>query len=127
MIIALSVLIFFLTIATIALIRRVTRLEQSRQYRVTRIYNQEGKEVMNRWTEQLDTGHWVTITTDVINHKVLYAEHTRTDENTNFVGRENCIRADHKYNRSTVWGEYYERPLPQKRLSSKFRQRGART
>jgi len=59
---------------------------------------------MNRWTEQLDAGHWVTITTDVIKHKVLYAEHTRTDENTNLVGRENCMRADHMYNRSMVWG-----------------------
>jgi hypothetical protein len=108
--IALSALLLILLYAVIFLLQRVERLEKSRQYRLTRIYNKKGQEVMNRWTDQINSGHWVTITTDVLNHDVLYAEHTRTDENTNTVGRENCIREDHEYNRSAVWGEHYKGP-----------------
>ncbi len=108
--IVLAVIVVLLLLSVMLLVDRVERLEKSRQYRVTRIYNKEGKEVMNRWTDQINSGHWVTITTDLINHDVLYAEHSRTDENTNAVGRENCIREDHEYNRSAVWGEHYQGP-----------------
>lgn len=100
-------LLFF---AVLMLADRITRLERSRDNRLTRIYNQDGQEVKNRWTDGITSGHWVTITTDLVNHDVLYAEHTRTDENTNAIGRENCIREEHEYNRSAVWGEHYKGP-----------------
>ena len=108
--IVLCALVLMLLYAIIFLVQRVERLEGSRRYRLTRIYNKEGQEVMNRWTDQISSGHWVTITTDVVNHDVLYAEHTRTDENTNSLGRENCIREEHEYNRSAVWGQHYNGP-----------------
>lgn len=108
--IGLAVLITLLFCVVKMLADRIERLEKSRQYRLTRIYNKDGQEVMNRWTDQIDSGHWVTITTDTINHDVLYAEHTRTDENTSNLGRENCTREEHEYNRSAVWGEHYKGP-----------------
>ena len=127
MTIVLSVSVAFLMSAAFLLIGRVERLEKSRQNRLTRIYNKEGQEVMNRWTDQLDSGHWVTITTDVINHEVLYAEHTMTDENTNSGGRATCIREEHEYNRSAVWGDHYKRPVFRRRPSLKSRLRSIRT
>lgn len=108
--IVLSALVLMLLYAIISLVQRVDRLDGSRKYRVTRTYNKEGQEVMNRWTDQISPGHWVTITTNTLNHEVLYAEHTRTDENTNSVGRENCIREEHEYNRLEVWGGHYKGP-----------------
>lgn len=116
--IVLTALVLMLLYSVIFLVQRVERLEKSRQYRLTRIYNKEGQEVMNRWTDQFSSGHWVTITTDVVNHDVLYAEHTRTDENTNSVGRENCIREEHEYNRSAVWGDQYKGPEYKIRIES---------
>ena len=118
MTIILSALVLMLLYAVVFLVQRVERLEKSRQYRLTRIYNKEGQEVMNRWTDQINSGHWVTITTDALKHDVLYAEHTRTDENTNAIGRENCISEEHRYNRSAVWGGHYGGPEYKIRIES---------
>jgi hypothetical protein len=106
----LAVVVALLFFAVLMLADRITQLEKSRDNRLTRVYNKDGQEVVNRWTDGITSGHWVTIITDVVNHDVLYAEHTRTDENTNTIGRENCIREEHEYNRSVVWGEHYKGP-----------------
>ena len=121
MILILSLLVVALVFAIFSLNRRVIALENSRQNRVTRIYNQEGKEVINRWTDCRTEGHWVTITTDVVNHKVLYAEHTRTELNVKLVGGNKCIREEHEYNESAVWGRYYKTPITKKRNSLRSR------
>lgn len=107
---ALLALVTYLLFTTFMLADRLGRIEKSRRYMLTRIYNKDGQEVLNKWTDQFSAGHWVTVTTDVINHEVLYVEHTRTDENINYVGRENCAQEEHEYNRSTVWGEHYKGP-----------------
>lgn len=121
--IVLLAVVGLLLFVTSALIDRLEKIEKSRDNRITRIYNRHGQEVLNRWTEQLEEGHWVTITFDVINHEVLYAEHTRTDENTNSLGREPCIQQEHEYNKSSVWGNRYKRARPGFKLRSPLKTR----
>ena len=125
--IVLAIVVAVLIFSVLALADRIARLEKSRQYRLTRIYDQAGNEVMNKWTDQLDFGHWVTITTDVLNHKILYAEHTRTDENTSALGREKCISEEHEYNKSMIWGSDYKRTSFRRRVSLKSRLSATKT
>ena len=81
--------------------------QNSRQYRITRIYDEKGEEVENRWTNEVEDGYWITIITDPIQNKIPFAEHTRTDQNINKHGRENCQKQEHSYNNNNVWGENY--------------------
>ena len=90
--------------------QRITNSMGSRQYRITRIYNEKGIEVQNRFTEAIEDGYWVTVVTDPINHKVVFAEHTRTDANT-IKNKGKCTEQEHAYNSGTVWGEVYGGPM----------------
>ena len=104
---ALVVLCFGLLKVLFIFVERVNKLTNSRQYRLTRIYNRRGIEVQNRWTEEIEDGYWVTIVTDPNKHEVVFAEHTRTDANIT-KNKSKCTEQEHAYNFSSVWGESYE-------------------
>lgn len=98
----------FLFAICIIVMNRLKKIENSRQYRLTRIYNINGEEVQNRWVNEVEDGYWVTVVTDVKNFDISYVEHTRTDENINKNGRENCVKKEHSYNFNNVWGDKYK-------------------
>ena len=86
----------------------INTIKNSKQYRLTRTYNEKGEELQNRFTEVVEEGYWVTVVTNIKNFQITHAEHTRTDENINKNGRENCQKQEHSYNYNMIWGKDYE-------------------